>query len=187
MEKGPMTLRELKRYIRSDLRYVNGHPYRAFFSRFFFEPGFKYCFWLRCTRFFFLKGKLAIIPFVICRMILKHYGYKYSFDISFQAQIGAGLTIAHYGYIIVPSNAVMGEGCTLRPGVVFGKKLTSSTGGASVGSNVDFGVGTTIIGDVRIGNNVVVGANSVVTKDIPDGSVIAGSPARIIRSLDEEH
>ena len=37
---------------------------------------------------------------------------------------------------------------------------------------------------VTIGNNVVVGVNSVVTKDIPDNCVVAGCPAKVIRSLD---
>lgn len=186
MELGPKTLRELKHYIRRDLKYVNGHPYRALISRYLFEPGFRYCFWLRLARYCFLKGKKAILPFLICRMILKHYSYKFSFDISFRSQIDPGLVIAHFGYIIVTSNTKIGENCTLRPGVVFGKKLTATTGGPIVGDNVDFGVGTVIVGNVRIGNNVIVGANSVVTKDVPDNCVIAGSPARIIRYLDEQ-
>ena len=38
---------------------------------------------------------------------------------------------------------------------------------------------------VCIGNNVVIGARSLVTKDIPDNSVAAGSPARIIKTLEE--
>lgn len=39
-----------------------------------------------------------------------------------------------------------------------------------------------IIGPVRIGNNVEIGANSVVVKDVPDNCVVAGVPARILRS-----
>ena len=127
-----------------------------------------------------------MLMFLLCRMILKHYGYKFSFDISFRAQIGPGLTIAHYGYIIVTSYMTIGSNCTLRPGVVFGKKLTSRTGNAFVGDNVDFGVGAKIIGDVSIGGNVVVGANSVVTKDVPDNCVVAGVPAKVIKYLEEQ-
>ena len=40
-----------------------------------------------------------------------------------------------------------------------------------------------IIGAVHVGNNVVVGAGSVVVKDIPDNCVVAGNPAKIIRSI----
>ena len=39
---------------------------------------------------------------------------------------------------------------------------------------------------VHIGNNVVIGAGSVVTKDIPDWSVAAGNPCRVLRKITEE-
>ena len=38
---------------------------------------------------------------------------------------------------------------------------------------------------VTIGSNVIIGANSTVTHDIPDNSVVAGSPARVICTLEE--
>ena len=54
-----------------------------------------------------------------------------------------------------------------------------------LGDNVYIGVGTIIMPGVTIGNNVVIGAGSVVTKDIPDNSVAAGVPARVIKSTEE--
>ena len=181
---GPKTYIELKQYIRQDLKWVGGHPYRTLFSRYFFEPGFKFIFWLRLTRYLFLKGKRALPFFLMARLVYKHLEYKYSFDISYQAQIGPGLTVAHYGYIIVTSSTTLGSNCSLRPGVVFGKKLTEHTSGAIVGDMVEFGVGAKIVGNVKIGNNVIVGANAVITKDVPDNSVVAGVPAKIVRHLD---
>lgn len=51
--------------------------------------------------------------------------------------------------------------------------------------NVFIGAGTIVLGGVRIGPNVVIGANSLITSDIPEGTVCAGSPARVIGTFDE--
>lgn len=53
-----------------------------------------------------------------------------------------------------------------------------------IGNNVFVGWGAIILPGVVIGSNVVVAAGSVVTRDIPDGSVVAGNPAKIIKSID---
>ena len=51
--------------------------------------------------------------------------------------------------------------------------------GASIGSNA------TILSNIRIGENAIVGAGSVVTKDVPANAIVAGSPARILRFIQE--
>lgn len=54
-----------------------------------------------------------------------------------------------------------------------------------IGDNCFIGAGSIIMPGVTIGNNSVIGAGSVVTKDIPENSVAAGVPARIIKNIDE--
>jgi len=49
--------------------------------------------------------------------------------------------------------------------------------GASIGS------GSTILARVTIGENAIVGAGSVVTKNVPANTVVAGNPARVLRSV----
>ena len=49
--------------------------------------------------------------------------------------------------------------------------------GASIGS------GATILSNVTIGEDAMVGAGSVVTRDVPPGAIVAGNPARVLRSL----
>lgn len=46
------------------------------------------------------------------------------------------------------------------------------------------GANAVIIGPVHIGKNCVIGANSVVNKDVPDYSVVAGNPIKIIKRYD---
>ena len=56
----------------------------------------------------------------------------------------------------------------------------------SIGDNCWLGGNTIVCPGVKIGNNVVIGAGSVVTKDIPDWSIAAGNPCRVIRTITEE-
>jgi UDP-2-acetamido-3-amino-2,3-dideoxy-glucuronate N-acetyltransferase len=52
--------------------------------------------------------------------------------------------------------------------------------GASVGSS------TTILAGVTIGESAMVGAGSVVTKDVPASSIVAGNPAKVLRTVEKE-
>jgi acetyltransferase-like isoleucine patch superfamily enzyme len=49
--------------------------------------------------------------------------------------------------------------------------------GASIGS------GATILSNLEIGENAIVGAGSVVTRDVPANSIVAGNPAKVLRSI----
>ena len=51
--------------------------------------------------------------------------------------------------------------------------------GASIGS------GATILSNVTIGEGAIIGAGSVVTRDVPAGTIVAGNPARVLRSIHE--
>lgn len=54
-----------------------------------------------------------------------------------------------------------------------------------IGDNVFIGMRSIILPGSRIGNNVVIGAGSIVKGAVPDGTVWAGNPARMIEELDE--
>ncbi|MGR4071141.1 acyltransferase [Streptococcus parasuis] len=54
-----------------------------------------------------------------------------------------------------------------------------------IGNNVHIGMNSIIMPGVKIGNNCVIGAGAVVTKNIPDDSIAAGVPAKVIKSLAE--
>jgi carbonic anhydrase/acetyltransferase-like protein (isoleucine patch superfamily) len=58
--------------------------------------------------------------------------------------------------------------------------------GCTIGDNSLVGMGAIILNGARIGRNCLVGAGALVTegKEFPDGSLIVGSPAKVVRSLD---
>lgn len=56
-----------------------------------------------------------------------------------------------------------------------------------IGDNVWIGINSTILPGVSIGCGAIIGANSVVTKDVPPMTVVAGNPARIIKTLKNKH
>ena len=58
----------------------------------------------------------------------------------------------------------------------YGKEVT-------IGDNVWIGGNTVICPGVHVGSNVVIGAGSVVTKDIPDWTVAAGNPCRVLKKI----
>mgnify|MGYP000051749303 FL=1 len=60
--------------------------------------------------------------------------------------------------------------------------------GCTIGDNTLIGIGAIVLNGARIGKNCIVGAGSVVTegKEFPDNSLIIGSPAKVVRTLDSE-
>jgi carbonic anhydrase/acetyltransferase-like protein (isoleucine patch superfamily) len=69
-------------------------------------------------------------------------------------------------------------------GVTVGHKVMLH--GCFVGDNSMIGIGSTVLNRARIGSNCLVGAHSLVTegREFPDGVLILGSPAKIVRHLE---
>jgi acetyltransferase-like isoleucine patch superfamily enzyme len=59
-------------------------------------------------------------------------------------------------------------------------EITRVCKGSSIGS------GSTILSNVTIGENAIIGAGSVVTKDVPPNAIVAGNPAKFLRSVEQE-
>ena len=69
-----------------------------------------------------------------------------------------------------------------RPDVDFGAR--ERIGCIEIMDNVYIGIGAMIMPDVRINKNCIISAGSVVTSDIPENSVVAGNPAKVIGRFD---
>jgi len=87
--------------------------------------------------------------------------------------IGDDVTLAHRVHILAHDAST--------------KKHLSYTriGKVKIGNRVFVGAGSIILPGVTIGNDVIVGAGSIVTRDIADGHVAAGNPARVLCTLEE--
>ena len=74
----------------------------------------------------------------------------------------------------------VGAGCTLGHNAI--------VHGCTIGDNVLIGMGAVVLDGAKIGDNCLVGAGSLVTgkMDAPVGSMILGSPAKVVRALTEE-
>lgn len=74
----------------------------------------------------------------------------------------------------------IGEGCTIGHHAIIH--------GCVIGDNSLVGMGATILNGAKIGRNCLIGANALITegKEFPDNSLIVGSPAKVIRTLDDE-
>lgn len=141
-----------------------------------------------------LYYRLRMIPAKIVQR-LRYYKYKtygYDVDITTQIERGVGLDRINAKGIHIGGDTIVTSGVKvlshyLRAHVYTdekGRKRTKYTGeicDTYIGNSCVIGIGATIMGGVRIGNYCVVGAGAVVTKDVPDHTIVAGNPAKIIK------
>lgn len=171
-----MTYKEAFRLIRSDyLRYrilsSGRHP---LFRILIAERGFKYSIFIRLAA---VKGVLK--PFF---MFTHHLlSTRYSMQISPKTKIGTGLYIGHGVGIVINSTAIIGNNVTLSQFLSIGANRGKA---AIIEDNVYIGPGVCILEDVIIGHNCMIGAGAVVTKSCPPYSIIAGIPAKVIRTIE---
>lgn len=118
-------------------------------------------------------------------------------DYGSHIEVGKNFFANYNCTIIDVAKVTIGNNCQMAPNVaiytaghplypVARNSLYEYGIGVSIGDNVWIGGNTVILPGVHIGNNVVIGAGSVVTKDIPDWSLAAGNPCRVLRQITEE-
>jgi carbonic anhydrase/acetyltransferase-like protein (isoleucine patch superfamily) len=97
-------------------------------------------------------------------------------------RIGAGVNIQDLSVL----HADFGEPLILEDRVSIGHMVMLH--GCTIGEGSLIGIQAVVLNRAKIGRNCVVGAGSVVTegKEFPDNSLIIGSPARVVRTLDAD-
>ena len=92
---------------------------------------------------------------------------------------GEGLTLWHYGSVIVNPKARIGKNCQIHGNCCIGNARPESQDSPVIGDNVDIGQGAQILGGIRIADGVKIGAGSVVVKDVlTPGVTVVGIPGR---------
>lgn len=104
--------------------------------------------------------------------------------VPYTAIIGKGTKFAYGGIgCVVHSRTVIGDRVIIGQNSTIGRSLDPEDF-PTIGNDVYISAGARIIGKIHVGNNVIIGANAVVNKDVPDNTIVAGVPARIIKSID---
>lgn len=176
---------ELKSYIKQD-RLMNGRkPQRSILEviQTFFYPN--QVAFLRYMRKVAYYRNVSSAFGKICQI---YYGFMFhragrimGFSIGFDS-CGPGLSLPHYGTIIISGEARLGANCRVHACVNIG----ASGGGKEapqIGNNVYIGPSCVLFGDIHIANNVTIGANATVNKSVEqEYVVVAGTPAKIVKT-----
>lgn len=141
------------------------------------NQGFRYLFFLRLCAFY--RKNIFIRPF--SRLMMRHYSYKFGFQIPYSTKIGKGLYFSHFGTVVINQHAIIGENCNINHNVTIGRQNRGEKKGTPIiGNNVWMGCGSVIVGKIEIGDHVLIAPNSYVNFDVPSHSIVMGNPGKII-------
>ncbi len=101
-------------------------------------------------------------------------GYKLGFSIGYDT-LGYGVTIPHYGTIVVGASNRIGNFAVLHTSTCI------TDNGKKIGDALYMSTGVKMTSKLFLGNNVSIGANSLVNKDFCSGVMIAGCPAKVLK------
>lgn len=138
--------------------------------------------------------RMRMIPSKLVQR-LRYWNYKikgYDIDISTQMERGLNLDRINAKGIHIGADTIITSKVTILSHYLKAHVYTDKKGNTRtrytgeicdtyIGHSCVIGVGATIMGGVRIGNYCVVGSGAVVTKDVPDHTIVAGNPARVIK------
>ena len=173
---------DYKRYLLEDqiaLGYKNKKR-----PRLFSDEIWKYQRSLRKAEYYLNTKGAHSIQYIIAKGWYKHQGIKLGFSIPLNV-FGPGLSIGHYGTIVVNGKAKVGKQCRIQADTLIGGNF-GEDGYPVIGDNCYIGAGAKIFGDITIGDNVKIGANAVVNKSFDSNVTLVGIPAHAIIHNEEK-
>lgn len=143
---------------------------------------------MRLTQHYFIKSRTAhkITAFIyiqIASVFSRLNQILHGFEHGINPKIEPGVVFHHLG-VTITADTVIESGVHIYGNVLFGMKNGKSP---YVKKNAKIAGRSCVLGGVTIGEGAIVAAGAVVVKDVPDGVIAAGIPAKIIGKVTEEN
>lgn len=172
------TKKELKEFLIQDAK---ANKRSSTSPKLFGDEIWKFQILMRKCDYFHFKRKNNIlynIPFAFYKFRYHKLSIKLGFSIPYNI-FGKGLSIAHYGAIVINGKTIIGENCRIHTCVNIG--VSGDSNAPQIGNNIFIGPGVKIVGDISIADGVCLGAGTVVVKSITEPNTTwAGVPAKKI-------
>ena len=167
----------------------NVHRFGAFGEGSLIVPPYR----LTCPQRMQIGARTVIGPYAFISVLGERFRERYDgiLRIGDDTSIGQNFIVSCAGSMVIGSNVLISSNVHIGDAIhgyedpdvpVIAQPM--SRGYVIVADGAFIGVNAVILPNVRIGRHAVVGAGAVVTQDVPDFSVVAGNPARIIRRYD---
>lgn len=131
---------------------------------------------LRAAEYYDTKRGLARLPYYLHRVLLKRRSLQTGIAIS-PGSCGPGLSVPHYGSVIIHKDARLGAFCRVHSATNIG---THKGAAPHLGDFVYVAPGAVIYGGVTIGSHTMIGAGTVVGRTVPPNTTVIGSRVEMI-------
>lgn len=140
------------------------------------RPQVHYLRLLRSAEYWSARNGLPRLIYAVARVRLALRSQQLGLSIP-PGVFGPGLSLPHYGTIVVNDKARFGSFCRIHCSTNIGEVSGNAPSG---GDFVYIAPGAVIYGGITIGDGAAIGANSVVGTDVPAGATVAGAPATVV-------
>lgn len=126
---------------------------------------------------FLYRKKIPVLPRLFRFIIF----LLYNSDIPSSVVIGKRTVFGHSGIgVVIHQDAVIGNDCVIGQGITIGGR-SKNPQVPVIGDKVYVAAGARVLGPIKIGNNVIIAPNAVVIKDVAEGTIVGGIPAKVLK------
>lgn len=182
--------------LRHALRWLWGQvAYRPFFGYWGRKVVIEKPMLIANPRFIYIGDGVLIRSGVRLEAVLAH-GRKPKIRIGDGCNIEQNVHIVSHSRVTIGRQVSITANCAIvdvthpydgDPSQPIGSQVKNEDSFVEIGDGCFLGIGSIVLPNVRLGRGCVVGANSVVNRSFPAGSIVAGSPARLLGSRSLEH